>query len=286
MATNAQVSNRSNVKIDQIVYFVLALAVALLFAFPVIFMMITSFKPETEVFATPVRIFPRDFQGFAQYQRAADLVPLGRFFFNSTLMAIIDVVFTVFFSALAGYGFAKFRFFGRRLMFVFILSTMMIPFQILLVPLYVQIKNFGWENSYYGLIIPGILNPFGVFLMRQFCLSLPDELMDAARIDGASELGIFWRIVFPLLKPASASLAIIIFLWSWNNFLWPLVVVQSPEYTTLPVGLTFFAQAFQRQPMWAAAMAVSTLATLPVALLFIFFQRYFTEGMVLSGMKG
>ncbi|WP_119071323.1 carbohydrate ABC transporter permease [Aggregatilinea lenta] len=286
MVTNGQVSNRSNVKIDQIVYFVLALAVALLFAFPVIFMMITSFKPETEVFATPVRIFPRDFQGIAQYQRAADLVPLGRFFFNSTLMAVIDVVFTVFFSALAGYGFAKFRFFGRRLMFVFILSTMMIPFQILLVPLYAQIKNFGWENSYYGLIIPGILNPFGVFLMRQFCLSLPDELMDAARIDGASELGIFWRIVFPLLKPASASLAIIIFLWSWNNFLWPLVVVQSPEYTTLPVGLTFFAQAFQRQPMWAAAMAVSTLATLPVALLFIFFQRYFTEGMVLSGMKG
>lgn len=273
-------------KADKIIYFLLALIIAAIFSFPVIFMMITSFKPETEVFATPVTIFPRDFQGLENYKRAFEMVPVDRFFFNSTLMAVLDVVFTVFFSALAGYGFAKFRFFGRNLMFFFVLSTMMIPFQILLIPLYVQIKNIGWENSYYGLIIPGILNPFGVFLMRQFCLSLPDELMDAARIDGASEFGIFWRIVLPLLKPAAASLAIIIFLWSWNNFLWPLVVVQSQDFTTLPVGLTFFAQAFQRQPMWAAAMAVSTVATLPVALLFVFFQRYFAEGMVMSGMKG
>lgn len=279
-------TNRRPFKVDKIIYFLLALIIAAIFSFPVIFMMITSFKPETEVFATPVTILPRDFQGLGNYRRAFDMVPVGRFFFNSTLMAVVDVVFTVFFSALAGYGFAKFHFFGRNLMFLFVLSTMMIPFQILLIPLYVQIKDFGWENSYSGLIIPGILNPFGVFLMRQFCLSLPDELMHAARIDGASEFGIFWRIVLPLLKPAAASLAIIIFLWSWNNFLWPLVVVQSQDYTTLPVGLTFFAQAFQRQPMWAAAMAVSTVATLPVALLFIFFQRYFAEGMVMSGMKG
>ncbi len=273
-------------KLDKILLVLLALAVAVTFCFPVLFMILSSFKAETEIFATPVRVLPRDFQGIGNYQRAFEIAPVERFFFNSVFMAVVDVIFTVFFSALAGYGFAKFDFPGRKLLFYFILSTMMIPFQILLIPLFVEIKSFGWDNSYAGLIIPGILNPFGVFMMRQFCLSLPDELLDAARIDGASEFGIFRRIVFPMLRPASASLAIIIFLWSWNNFLWPLVVVQSPEYTTLPVGLTMFAQAFQRQPMWAAAMAVSTLATLPVALLFVFFQRYFVEGMLLSGLKG
>ncbi len=267
-------------------YMLLAILSAVIFAFPIFYMVMTSFKPESEVFATPVRVIPETFVGLEQYQTAFEFAPVGTFFMNSLFMAVVDVIVTVFVCALAGYGFAKYRFFGRRVMFLFILSTMMIPFQILLVPLFVQVHSFGWQDSYAGLIIPGILNPFGVFLMRQFAINIPDELLDAARIDGASEFGIFWRIVFPLLKPAAASLAIIIFLWSWNNFLWPLVVIQSQELTTLPIGLTLFSQPYQSQPMWAAAMAVSTLATLPLALLFIFFQRYFVEGMVLSGSKG
>lgn len=271
---------------SQIFYLLMAILVAVIFAFPIFFMVMTGFKPESEVFATPVSVMPETFVGLENFIKAFNYAPVATFFKNSLFMAVVDVVVTVFISALAGYGFAKYRFFGRRVMFLFILSTMMIPFQILLVPLFVQIHRFGWQDSYAGLIIPGILNPFGVFLMRQFAINIPDELLDAARIDGASEFGIFWRVVFPLLKPASASLAIIIFLWSWNNFLWPLVAVQSQSLTTLPIGLTLFSQPFQSQPLWAAAMAVSTLATLPVALLFIFFQRYFVEGMVLSGTKG
>ena len=160
------------------------------------------------------------------------------------------------------------------------------PFQILIVPLFVQIRRFGWDDTYAGLIVPGIMNAFGVLMMRQFAYGIPDELLDAARIDGASEPRIFLQVVFPLLSSASASLAIIIFLFSWNNFLWPLIVIRNELYQTLPVGLTVFTQPHTAQPQWAVAMAVSTLATLPVAVLFVFFQRYFVEGLVLSGLKG
>jgi ABC-type glycerol-3-phosphate transport system permease component len=201
-------------------------------------------------------------------------------------MASIDVVVTVFFSALAGYGFSKFEFKYKKVLFLIVLSTLVVPFQILLIPLYVQVRALGWADSYAGLIIPGIMNAFGVFMMRQFAFNIPNELLDAARIDGAGEFRIFLRIVFPLMAPASASLAIIIFMFSWNNFLWPLVIIQRPEYRTLPVGMTVFTQPFNAAPMWASAMAISTLATLPVALLFIFFQRYFVQGMLVSGIKG
>ena len=201
-------------------------------------------------------------------------------------MASVDVVVTVIFSAMAGYGFAKFTFRGQRLMFFFVLAMITVPFQILIVPLYVQVYNYGWADTYAGLIIPGIMNAFGVFMMRQFAYSLPDELLDAARIDGAGELRIFWRIVLPLLAPASASLAVIIFLFSWNNFLWPLIVIRSQQLQTVPVGMTVFTAPHNGQPQWAVSMAVSTLATLPVALLFIFFQRYFVAGLTMSGLKG
>lgn len=271
---------------ETVLWLIIALILAFTFFFPLYFMISSSFKAETEVLATPIHWIPQDFQGLTNYQRAFDAVPLARFFINSTFMATVDVIVTVFFSALAGYGFAKFRFRGRRLMFLFVLSTITVPFQILVVPLFIQIRALGWDDSYAGLIIPGIMNAFGVFMMRQFAYGIPDELLDAARIDGAGEFRIFLQVVFPLLAPAAASLAIIIFLFSWNNFLWPLIVVKNQNIATIPVGITFFTQAHTREPQWAVAMAVSTLATLPVALLFIFFQRYFVQGIVLSGMKG
>ncbi len=283
---SASAPPRSRKAINKVIMFSLALILAFSFGFPLYFMVTGSFKAESEIMAVPVHWLPHNFQGLAQYQQAFDRAPLGRYFANSTFMAVVDVIFTVFFCALAGYGFAKYPFPGRKALFTLVLSTMMVPFQIMLIPLYVQVYNLGWANSYAGLIIPGILNAFGVFMMRQFAFSIPDELMDAARIDGAGEFHIFWRIAFPLLAPASASLAIIIFLWSWNNYLWPLVIIQSEQYTTLPVGMSTFLYPYQQQPQWAAAMAVSTLATLPVAILFIFFQRYFVGGMVMSGLKG
>ena len=277
---------RWNKQAAGIMWFVIALVITITFAFPLYFMVISSFKPDQDVLSNMIELVPKEFQGLTNFQRAFEVVPMARFFFNSALMAVIDVVITVFFSALAGYGFAKFNFRGSRLLFGFILIIMTIPFQILLVPLFIQVRSFGWDDTYAGLIIPGVMNAFGVFMMRQFAYSIPDELLDAARIDGAGEFHIFWRIVFPLLSSGSASLAIIIFLWSWNNFLWPLIVIKDQSLAPIQVGITAFTQTHSSEPQWAVAMAVSTLATLPVAILFVFFQRYFIEGMLMSGIKG
>ena len=279
-------TRNSRLTLPNVLLTLTALVVASIFAFPIYFMVTTSFKAETEVFATPLHWLPHDFQGFQNYVRAFEMEPVARFLLNTTIVAVLDVSFTVFFSAVAGFGFAKYRFPGNRILFYVVISTMMIPVQILLVPLVTEIHHFGWTNTYIGLIVPGILNAFGVFMMRQFSHSIPDEILWAARIDGASEPRIFWRLGFPLLAPASGGLAIIIFVWAWNNFLWPLVVVQSKELTVLAVGLTAFSQPYEWLPMWTEAMAVSTLATLPVAMLFIFFQRFFVEGLTAAAIKG
>jgi ABC-type glycerol-3-phosphate transport system permease component len=162
----------------------------------------------------------------------------------------------------------------------------MVPFQILVVPLFIEIKYFGWENSYTGLILPGLINAFGVFMMRQYAEALPDELLEAARVDGASEPYIFLRIVLPLLAPALVSLGIIVFIWAWGAFLWPLVVVQDRNLYVLSVGLSAYVQPYNREPTWAAAMAASTVATLPIACLFIFLQRYFIKGLTAAAVKG
>lgn len=285
VARTAQVS-RWNKRVTGLLWLIIAVVITVTFAFPLYFMVVSSFKLDQQVLSNRIELLPSDFQGLINFQRAFEVVPLARFFFNSAFMASVDVVVTVFFSALAGYGFAKFNFRGRRLLFGFILVIMAIPFQILLVPLFIQVRGFGWDDTYAGLIIPGIMNAFGVFMMRQFAYSIPDELLDAARIDGAGEFRIFWKIVFPLLASGSASLAIIIFLWSWNNFLWPLIIIKDQNLAPIQVGITAFTQTHSSEPQWAVAMAVSTLATLPVAVLFVFFQRYFVEGMLMSGIKG
>jgi ABC-type glycerol-3-phosphate transport system permease component len=267
-----------------VVRYLILLVGLYLFFVPVYYMVSTSFKAESEVTAIPVHWIPHDFQP-SNYPEAFATAPFALYFYNSLVVAAAVVVSTLLFSALAGYGFAKFNFPGKQLSFLLVLSTLMIPFQILLIPLYVLVHGLGWTNNYAGLIIPGAISAFGVFLMRQFCLTLPDELLDAARIDGAGEVGIFVRIVLPLLKPPLASLAIITFLGSWNNFLWPLIVVNKGDLFTLPVGMTVFSQPL-RAPYWTYIMAVSTVATLPVVLVFLVLQKYFIQGVVLSGLKG
>ncbi|MDE2776791.1 MAG: carbohydrate ABC transporter permease [Chloroflexota bacterium] len=273
-------------RIRNLILFSVALLISLLFFFPVYLMFSSSFKSEGEIFAIPMHWIPHEFQGFRQYEFAFESTRLERWYINSLVIAAVQTIATVFFGALAGYGFAKFRFPARNILFLFILSIMTVPFQILVIPMFVLVHQLGWHNTYQGLIMPGLISAFGVFMMRQFAYSVPDELLDAARIDGASEFSIFRRIVMPMLKPAAASLAIITFLFSWNSFLWPLVVAQNRDLVTLPVGLTYFSQSLDREPLWAVAMAVSTMATIPVILLFVFFQRYFIEGMMVSGIKG
>lgn len=249
-------------------------------------MVTSAFKAETEIMAVPVHWLPHDFQGFQQFRNAADESPIGAYLCNSALLSAAQVAVTVFFGALAGFGFAKYRLPFHRCLFFFVISTMMIPFQILLIPLFMEVHAFGWENTYIGLIAPGMMNAFGVFMMRQYAADLPNELLEAARVDGAGEFHIFLRIVLPLLVPAMTSLGILVFIWSWGAFLWPLVIVQDRGMQVLAVGLTDFAQSYSRPPEWAAAMAASTIATLPIAILFAFFQKYFIKGLTAAAVKG
>jgi multiple sugar transport system permease protein len=264
----------------------IASVMAVLFAFPIWFMVTSAFKAETEIEAIPMHLIPWQFQGIGQFRLAAEIAPMWTYFLNSWLYALTHVGATVFFGALAGFGFAKYRFPGRGLLFLAVLSTIMVPFQVLVVPLFIEVKAFGWENSYPGLLIPGMMNAFGVLMMRQYASDLPDELLEAARVDGASEFRIFVQIALPLLLPALGSLAIIVFIWSWGAFLWPLVIVQDKALTVLSVGLTTYTQPYNGQPMWGAAMAASTVATIPIAALFIFFQRYFVKGLTAGAVKG
>lgn len=256
----------------------------LLFCIPPYYMVTTSLKAESEVFAIPIHWLPQQLN-LSNYPEAFAVAPFGRYFLNSTIVALAVVLITLFFCALAGYGLAKYRFAGRDLVFLFILSTMMIPFQVIVIPLYVVVYKLGWTNNYLGLIIPSSVTAFGVFLMRQFLITVPDELLDAARMDGAGEFAIFRRVVVPLLRPPLATLAILTFIGSWNDFLWPLLIVTKGHLFTLPVGMTVFTQPL-RQPYWTYIMAVSTVASLPVVAVFVSLQRYFIQGVVLSGMKG
>lgn len=251
---------------------------------PIYYMVSSSFKAEAEVLAVPIHWVPHNFQGLKNYIAAFQVAPFGLFFLNSVTVSVTRVIGVLFFSALAGYGLAKFAFPGNRLCFLLILSTMMVPFQVILLPLYVLTYQLGWVNTYAGLIIPGMVSAFGVFLMRQFCQTIPDEFIDAARIDGAGEFRIFLSVIFPLLAPPLATLAILTFMWSWNSLFWPMIVATRPAVMTLTVGMTFFQQPL-REPYWTYIMAVSTVATLPVVILFLALQKYFVQGVVLSGVK-
>lgn len=267
-------------------YLGIALAAAAAFAFPIVFMITSAFKAEAEIQAIPIHWLPHDFRGLQHFGTAATIAPLWRYFANSMLFALSHVAATVFFGAMAGYGFAKFAFPGRDALFFAVISTMMVPFQILVIPLFVEIGWLGWQNSYAGLLVPGLINAFGVFMMRQYAAELPDELLEAARVDGASEPYIFLRIVLPLLGPALISLGTIVFVWSWGAFLWPLVSVQDRALHVLAIGLSGYVQPYNQEPMWGPAMAASTLATIPIACLFVFLQRYFIKGLTAAAVKG
>jgi multiple sugar transport system permease protein len=258
----------------------LAAAVALI---PVMWTVLSSLKTNDTIFAVPVQWLPTSLH-WNNYVDAFSVAPFGRYFLNSTIIAVSVTATTVFFGAMAGYGFSKFHFPGRTLAFGLILSTFMIPFPVIMIPLFVLVRNFGWVNTYWGLIIPGALTGFAVFMMRQFIQALPDELFDAARIDGAREFRIFLTIVLPLARPALATLGILTFMDSWNNLLWPLIVIQSDNMDTIPLGLTKFSTLYSTNYVQMLAMAV--IASLPVLVVFTIGRRQIIHSLMLSGLKG
>ena len=249
---------------------------------PFFWMVTTSFKEESEVLRMPPQWFPKDWL-WRNYIKAWNVAPFGRYFFNSFFMSITTTIGEVITTILAAYAFAKMRFFGKNVLFAILLATLMIPGQMLLIPNYVTIVRLGWFNRYEALIIPWLASVFGIFLLRQFFRSIPDELQDAARIDGCSRLRFLWQIVVPLSKPAIMTVALLKFLGSWNAFLWVLIMTNSDKMRTVPVGLTLFSS--EVGTAYEQLMAASVLAIIPVLILFFFTQKQFIQGVARTGIK-
>ena len=257
-------------------------ALGLLMLSPMFWMLSTSLKELPDVFKIPIQWIPLP-PHWEVYAQAWTRFPFERYFLNSLIVTGVVTFSNVLLAGFAGYALAKYRLFGRRVLFLAILSTLMLPIEVLMVPTFLIVKGFGWVNTYQGLIVPVVADAFGVFLMRQFMLNVPDALLEAARIDGAGELGTYFRIVVPLVWPAVLTLTIFTWRETWDAFVWPFLIVTEDHMRTIPLGL----QRFQEQYVttYNEVMAVSTLAMIPLVLMFFFFQRAFIRGIALSGLK-
>jgi ABC-type glycerol-3-phosphate transport system permease component len=252
--------------------------------FPFFWMAITSLKTAPEIQRVPLQILPDTWSNLENYREVFNREPFGRYLFNSALVASIAAISSLIVSSLAGYGFAKFRFPGRDVFFFAIIGILMVPFQSVVVPLYGWVSRLGLLDTYLGIVAPDLVSVFGVFLMRQAIEVIPSDYMDAARIDGCSELRIFFRVILPSVKPAMATLLIIKFMWNWNEFFWPLVVVNSPQMRVVTMGLMSFTNMYFIEYNLLTAAAV--ISVLPILIIFLTLQKWVVQAVVMSGLKG
>jgi multiple sugar transport system permease protein len=260
----------------------LLLPLSLLMVTPLLWMLMTSVQTADEARSFPP-VLPSSIH-WQNYTDALHAAPFGRFFLNTALVTGASVLGNLLLCSLAGYAFARLRFFGRDVVFVVILATLMVPFQVVMIPTFLIMKELGLIDSLGALILPNLVTPFGIFLMRQFFRTLPIDLEEAARIDGCSRLGTLFRVVLPLSGPALATLAVITFLYSWNDFLWPLIVIQSDSHMTLQLGLSTFQGAHATN--WTLLMAGNVMAVLPMLVAFLLAQRQFVNSIAAVGVKG
>lgn len=259
-------------------------AIALIMLFPLLWLISTALKsPSENIFQFPPQFFPTQ-PTFDNFIRVWQTNPFAQYLFNSTLVAGLTVILNLLFCALAAYPLARLEFKGKNIIFAVIVSTIMIPFQIVMIPLYILTVQLGLKNSYLGIIFPGLASAFGIFLLRQAFQGVPKELEEAARMDGCSELGIWWFVMLPAIRPALVTLAIFTFIGSWSDFLWPLIVIDQPEYYTLPLGVARLAGTFSLD--WRLIAAGSVISIAPILLLFIILQRYIVPSDLGSGVKG
>ncbi len=266
-----------------IIYIILGI-IAVLMLFPLVWLVSTAFKsPSENIFQFPPQFIPRQptFQNFIKVWQTN---PFGRYLFNSSFVALSTVSLNLLFCSLAAYPLARLNFKGRDGIFTAIIATIMIPFQIVMIPLYILTVQLELRNSYLGIIFPSIASAFGIFLLRQAFQSVPKELEEAARIDGCSELGIWWNVMIPAVKPALITLAIFVFIGSWSDFLWPLLVLDQPDFYTMPLGVATLAGTFSLD--WRLIAAGSVISIAPVLLLFLILQRYIVPTDAGSGVKG
>ncbi|OWY64405.1 sugar ABC transporter permease [cyanobacterium TDX16] len=259
-------------------------AIAILMLFPLLWLLSTSLKSPTEnIFQFPPQFLPSQ-PTLNNFTRVWETNPFGRYLFNSTLVALLTVGLNLLFCALAAYPLARLEFRGREIIFTAIVTTIMIPFQIVMIPLYILTVQLGMKNTYLGIIFPAIASAFGIFLLRQAFQGVPKELEEAARIDGCSELGIWWHVMLPAIRPALVTLAIFVFIGAWSDFLWPLIVIDRPELYTLPLGVAMLAGTFSLD--WRLIAAGSIISIAPILILFLFVQRYIVPTAAGSGVKG
>ncbi len=264
-------------------YVLLSLGAAVMIV-PFLWMLLTSLKPATEL--VQFSFLPKQ-PTLENYRLVLTTSSFGRWYFNSLLIATISTLSVAFFDSLVGYTLNKFEFPGKNLIFLGILATLMVPTEMLIIPWYTMSVQWGWHQGamqYWGIVFPGVITAVGIFLMRQFFDGVPNELLDAARMDGLHEFGIWWRVAMPLVKPALAALCIFNFIGNWNAYLWPLIIASARAYYTLPVGLSFFRGESTTQ--WEKIMTGASLATVPLLIVFIIFQRQIIKGIALTGLKG
>ncbi len=271
-------------RITQFVPYLILIPASLIALLPFVWMVLGSFKTGQEIRQIPPTFFPQEFT-LANYRTilSDDDLPLGLFYRNSAIIAVLNVIQVLFTSSLFGYLFAKFNFRGKNLLFWFIVATMMIPTQLTMIPSYLILVSLGLINNLGGLIIPAAVSAFGIFLFRQFCLSIPNELIDAARVDGASEFQIYRAIVLPQLEPALATFGMLTFMFNWNAYLWPLIVLTEQNVRTLPIILSWYSNQHANQLQ--LTMAAAVLVVLPVLLVFMLTQRWIVQGITLTGTK-
>lgn len=273
---------RTNIFVLFLLYGILIIG-AVWMLLPLAWMTSAAFKPMSEIIQVPPTWIPKHFT-LDNIKEVFKQIPFARYFLNSIVTTGVIVLSVLLTSTMAGYGFAKFNFKGKRILFLLILSSLMIPFQVRMIPLYQIAQHLKIVDTYLGVVFPWLFDAMGVFLMNQFMLTIPNELIEAARIDGASEGRIFFTIVIPQLKPAISALAIFTFSWSWEEFLWPLIVTNSDRVRTLPVGLQYFSEQYGINIHWQ--MAGAFVAILPVLIVFFIMQKQFVEGITLTGLKG
>ncbi|KHF41643.1 sugar ABC transporter permease [Halalkalibacter okhensis] len=262
--------------------FVILCFAAILFLLPFIWMLSTALKTPAEAVSRDIKVIPDQIM-WGNFSEALSTIPFMGYVANSLIVAFFAVLLTVFINCLAGYAFAKYKFKGKNILFFIVLSTLMIPVHIIMVPNFFILKELGWLNSYIGLIVPRAGEAFGLFLARQYIKSIPDELIEASRIDGASEFTIFRKVIVPNIIPLISVLVIFTFMWRWNDLIWPLVVISDKSMYTVQLGLAI-AQG-EHYIDWNILMSLTFLSIIPILIVFIFFQRYFVQGITHSGMK-
>lgn len=267
---------------DMLTYIVLT-AAAVALVFPFLWMVSGAFKDALEVVKMPPQLLPDKFN-FDNFIEIRKYFPIERFLLNSVFVSTVTTILQLLFCSMAAFVFAKFRFRGREALFMLYLVTLMIPRQVTLVPLFIMFSRLHLTNTMLGLILPDIFSAFGTFLLRQHMMTIPDSFLEAAYMDGASHIKVFTRIILPLSKPALAALGIFAFMNSWNNFLWPLIIINSKELMTLPLGLTMLTGRWATE--WNILMAGNVISFIPILIVYLFAQKYFIKGLTLGGNKG